>query len=439
MTDRALKDLLVSAKANLVGGCMGMFRMPDEVATVFHHGSGSRIFDVTGREYIDYVLGSGPLILGHAHPAVVHAVQQQVARGSTFFGLNEPVIRLAERIVKASPCAERVRFVSSGTEGTFAALRMTRAFTGREMVLKFEGGWHGAHDYAQQSAASDRAADIPSPVTDSGGIPSGATRTVLVAPFNDPDTACDLMRAHADELAAVIVEPLQRAIKPDPGFLQALREATAARGICLIFDEVVTGFRIAWGGAQERYGVVPDVAVFGKTISGGFPLAAVAGRADILDCADPGRKSEPDYAFVSGTANGNPIGTTAGLATLDELEKPGVYDHLHALPERLRAGLETLGREMGLPVSVIGDGPVLQTFFTEGPLSTYADSLKADAGAARAFGIEMIREGIFVNPGGKLYLSLAHTEADVDRTLEAARRSLQTMASRAKASRTGGQ
>ena len=431
MTDEALSDLLTRANANLVGGCMGMFRMPDEVATVFHHGSGSRIFDVRGREYVDYVLGSGPLILGHSHPAVVDAVQQQVARGSTFFGLNEPVIRLAERVVQASPCAEKIRFVSSGTEGTFAALRMARAYTGREMILKFEGGWHGAHDYAQQSSASTRAADIPSPVTDSGGIPSGATRTVLVAPFNDPAVATDLIRAHGSELAAVVVEPLQRAIRPEPGFLQALREATIECGACLVFDEVVTGFRIAWGGAQERYEVVPDVAVYGKTISGGYPLATVAGRADILDCADPRRRSEPDYAFVSGTANGNPIGTTAGLATLDELEKPGVYDHLHALPEQLAQGLEALGTEAGLPLKVIGDGPVLQVFFTEDPLRTYADCLKADAGAAKAFGTEMIREGIFVNPGGKLYLSLAHTRADVDLTLEAARRSLQTMASQA--------
>ncbi len=425
MSDEMLKDLLCRAGTSLVGGCMGMFRLPDEVATVFHHGSGSRIFDVTGREYVDYVLGSGPLILGHAHPAVVSAVQRQVALGSTFFGLNEPVIRLAERIVEASPCAQRVRFVSSGTEGTFAALRMARAFTGKEKILKFEGGWHGAHDYAQQSASSDRTADFPQPIPDSAGIPDGATRAVLVAPFNDSETATDLILKHAGELAAVIVEPLQRAIKPEPGFLQALREATEANGILLVFDEVVTGFRIAWGGAQERYGVVPDVAVFGKTISGGYPLASVGGRADVMDTADPRRKSEAVYTFVSGTANGNPVSTTAGLATLDELEKPGVYEHLHVLPSALAEGLETLGTELGIPLRVIGDGPVLQPFFIDGPIRNYADSLRADGAAARAFGIEMIRQGIFVNPGAKLYLSMAHTRADVDRTLEAARKALQ--------------
>lgn len=410
--------LLERADRYLAGGSLGMFRMPDEVATVFHRGEGSRLYDTNGREYIDYVMGSGPMILGHAHPAVVAAVREQVGLGSTFYGLNEPAIRLAERIVNAVPCGEQIRFTSSGTEATFSAIRLARAFTGREKILKFEGGWHGGHDYAQQSAAPPEPADYPAPVADSGGIPRGASQTVLVAPFNDPEVAADIVKTHSSELAAVILEPMQRAIRPQPGYLESLRAVTRARGVMLIFDEVVTGFRIAWGGAQERYGVVPDLAVYGKTISGGYPLAAVCGRTDVMACADRRRTSLP--VFISGTTNGNPISTTAGLATLDELEKEGVYPRLYALSDRLRAGLETVGRAMGFCFQVIGEGPVLQPFFTDATIRNHADTLKADVEAVRRFGIELIKRGIFVNPTGKLYLSLALSEDDIDRTLEAA-------------------
>ncbi len=418
--------LLERADRYLAGGSLGMFRMPEEVATVFHRGEGSRLYDVTGREYIDYVMGSGPLILGHAHPAVVAAVREQAGLGSTFYGLNEPAIRLAERIVNAVPCGEQIRFTSSGTEGTFSAIRLARAFTGREKILKFEGGWHGGHDYAQQSAAPSKPADYPAPVADSGGIPRGASQTVLVAPFNDPGAAADIVKTHGSELAAVILEPLQRAIRPEPGYLESLREVTRAQGVILIFDEVVTGFRIAWGGAQERYGVAPDLAVYGKTISGGYPLAAVCGRADLMACADRRQTSPP--VFISGTTNGNPISTSAGLATLDELEKEGVYPRLYALSDRLRTGLEALGKNLGLPLQVIGEGPVLQPFFTDADIRNHADTLQADTEAVQSFGIELIKRGIFVNPTGKLYLSLALSDDDIDRTLEAAGGALKEVA-----------
>ncbi len=424
MDNLSMRELLVKADRYLAGGCLGSFRMPDEVATVIQRGSGCRIYDVEGREYIDYILGSGPLILGHAHPAVVEAVQRQVALGSTFYALNEPAIRLAERIVDASPCGESIRFTSSGTEGTFSALRMARAYTGREKVLKFEGGWHGAHDYAQQSTTPTRPTDGPLPIPDSQGIPRAVGQSVLVASFNDTAAAVELIDSYADDLAAVIVEPFQRALRPAPGFLESIRKAASARGVVLVFDEVVTGFRIAWGGAQERYGVLPDVAVYGKTISGGYPMAAVCGRADVLACADPRRKGAAPYTFVSGTTNGNPVSAAAGLATLDVLETQGVYTRLYDVPSRLRRGLEALGAEFGLPLQILGEGPVLQPYFADGEIRNYADTLKADAAAARKLGIEMMKRGIFFNPGGKLYFSLAHTEADVDRTLEVARAAL---------------
>ena len=414
-----MEKLIDLAERYLVGGCFGMFRLPDEIATVFHRGQGSRIFDVTGKEYIDYVLGSGPLILGHAHPAIVAAVSKQAALGSTFYGLNEPAIRLAERIVEAAPCGGSLRYASSGTEGTFTALRLARAFTGKEKILKFEGGWHGAHDYAMQSAAPAQPAAYPVPTPDSDGIPKGASQTVLVSPFNDSEAAVQLIEAHAAELAAVIVEPLQRAIRPRPGFLESLKAITQAHGILLVFDEIVTGFRIAWGGAQERYGVVPDLAVYGKTISGGYPLAAVCGRQEVMALADPRHKAA-DYVFASGTMNGNPIGCAAGLVTLDELAKEGVYAHFYQISDRLKQGLESLAQDQGIPFQVIGEGPVLQAVFSDLPIHTHTDGLKANAAAAQRFGIEMIRRGVFVSPGGKLYLSQAHTAADIDQTLEVA-------------------
>ena len=429
MNDKRAQNLLDLAGDFLVGGCLGMFRLPDEVATVFHRGEGSRIFDVEGREYIDYVMGSGPLILGHAHPAVVAAVREQVGLGSTFYGLNEPAVRLAQRVVEASPCGELIRFTTSGTEGTFGALRLARAYTGREKVLKFEGGWHGAHDYAQQSASSSRPAEYPIPVTDSGGIPQGASQTVLVTPFNDPGAAAAVVKKHGDDLAAIIVEPLQRGIPPEPGFLERLREVSQACGALLIFDEVVTGFRIAWGGAQERYGVVPDLVVYGKTISGGYPLAAVCGRADIMAGADPRRKGAAEYVFISGTMNGNPVASRAGLATMDELEKEGTYTRLYEISDRLRQGLERLGQELDFPLQVTGEGPVLEPAFSREPIRTYADTLKADARTGQRFGVELVRRGIFVTPGKKIYLSLAHTAADVDRTLEVAEEALKAIRS----------
>jgi glutamate-1-semialdehyde 2,1-aminomutase len=418
------QDLLQRAERCIPGACLGMMPLPPDARMVMVRGQGSRIYDAAGKEYLDYMLGSGPLLLGHSRPEVVEAVQRQVAAGSTFFALNEPAIRLAEAIVEAAPCGEAIRFQTTGSEATFAALRLSRAFTGRDRVLKFEGGWHGGHDIGQLSAgiaAVTEPPPFPRSFPDCDGIPRGVLEDVLVAPFNDPATTAAIIEQHHRELAAVIVEPMQRALKPEPGFLEGLRTVTQKYGIVLVFDEVVTGFRLAWGGAQERYGVVPDLACYGKVIGGGYPLSAVAGKRELLQLADPRQKGSGRYCFLSGTLTGNPVACAAGLAALGVLRQPGTYDRLQEKGHRLAEGLRRTGANVGVPLQVLGDGPVLQVVFTDPrPLRNHRDLLRADRKAAVAFGYELIRRGVYCTPGGKLYLSLAHSEADLDRTVEIA-------------------
>jgi glutamate-1-semialdehyde 2,1-aminomutase len=421
-------ELLRKAERFLPGACLGMMSLPPDLRMVLVRGEGSKVHDAAGKEYIDYMLGSGPLLLGHAHPQVVEAVQRQAAAGSTFFALNEPAIRLAEAIAEAVPCGEAVRFQTTGSEATFAAIRLARAATGRDKVLKFEGGWHGGHDLGQLSGAPGRAFPFPEAVPDCDGIPAGSAHDVLVAPFNDAAATAALVEQHHRAIAAVIVEPMQRALRPEPGFLEALSTMTRRYGVVLIFDEIVTGFRLAWGGAQERYGVVPDLACYGKVIGGGYPVSAVVGKADLLRQADPGQKGRGKYCFLSGTLTGNPVACAAGLATLAVLRQSGVYERLHAVSQRLADGLRRAGAASSVPLQVLGDGPVLQVYFTDHqPLRNHRDLLRADKNRAVRFGLEMIRRGVYCTPGGKLYLSLAHSDEDIDRTVEIAQEVLKTL------------
>ncbi len=407
------------------GGSLGMFRPPLDPPPVVTHARGSRIFDARGREYIDFIMGSGPLILGHAHPTLISAVERQLTRGSTYYWLNEPIVELAEKIVQAAPCGGKVRFANSGTEATHHALRFARTFTGRERVLKFEGGYHGVHDYSLMSAGPKVAGGYPVAKPDSAGIPKGVAESVLVAPFNDGPAAVGLIEAHHQELAAVIVEPLQRALKPRGAFLAEVREATARFQIPLIFDEVVTGFRLAYGGAQEHYGVTADVAIYGKALTGGFSLAAICGRADILETSNPDRAGTGTHAYFSGTLNGNPLAAAAGLACLGELAKDGVLKNLHDRGERFMDEIREVGRSCGVPLQVAGDGPVLQPFFTERPVRDYPDTLTQDKALGLKVARQMWANGIMLVPNGKIYLSLAHSEEDLGRFLEALRQSLQ--------------
>jgi glutamate-1-semialdehyde 2,1-aminomutase len=311
------------------------------------------------------------------------------------------------------PGAEQVRFMSSGSEATFFALRVARAFRQRDKIMKFEGGFHGTHDYALMSVSPRSPKAFPAAMADSGGIPHAIGEEVLIAPYNDLATTEALIAAHHNELAAVIVEPYQRVIVPQPGFLSGLRAVTQRYGVPLVFDEIVTGFRFAYGGAQEYYGVVPDVAAFGKVLAGGFPLAAVAGRADIMHHFDAALEGSPDYVWQAGTLNGNPVAATAGLATLAELRKPGAYTKLFATGTRLKDGLAAAARKHGMPAQVSGEPPVFDIIFTDRPVVDYRATMTADRRRIALFNEECLRRGV-VKAVNKIYVSLAHSEADVD-------------------------
>ncbi|HXU90511.1 MAG TPA: aspartate aminotransferase family protein [Methylomirabilota bacterium] len=410
------KDLLERASRVLPGGVLGSHRSGPGLEFVVREGRGGHLYDVNGRRYIDYLLGSGPMVLGHAHPAVVEAVRRQMDRGTSYMLLNEPSIELAEEIVRAVPCAEQVRYTSSGSEATFFALRVARAFRKREKVMKFEGGFHGSHDYALMSVVPRSPKAFPAPMSDSAGIPHVLEGEVLIAPYNDLATTEALIATHHEELAAVLIEPYQRTIPPAPGFLEGLRKATRRYEVPLVFDEIVTGFRFAYGGAQEFYGVVPDLAAFGKIVAGGFPLACVAGPTAIMRHFDAALEGTPEYVWQAGTFNGNAISCAAGLATLAELRKPGTYQRLFRTGERLRDGLAAAVRRHGVVAQVSGEPPVFDLFFTDHPIVDYRATLTADRDKIKRFNQELVRRGV-VKAVNKIYISMAHTDADVDETI----------------------
>ena len=408
------RALIETARRVLPGGSFG--NMPGDL--IIAEGQGGRVRDISGNEYVDFLLGSGPMFAGHGQPEVLDAVREQLPRGTTFFANNEPGIRLAAEIVDAVACAEQVRFVSSGTEADLYAMRLARAFRGRDKILKFEGGYHGMSDYSLMSLAPKRPGNFPRPVPDSPGIPASVADEVLIAPFNDADAAEALIRARHDELGGVIVEPFQRLLPPAPGFLARLRAVTAEYGIPLIFDEVVTGFRFAYGGAQAYYGVTPDICTLGKIIGGGFPLAAIAGRADIMALFDRDTVGAERFLMQIGTLSGNPIAAAAGLATLAILRRPGAYERVFATGRALIAGMGAILKESGLPAQIIGEPPLFDVVFTDTPPHDYRGVLRGDADRARRVN-RSLRQGGVLKGESKYYVSLAHDEADVAHTLAA--------------------
>ncbi len=416
----AEKRLLEKARRYLPGGNGGNLSLPTELDFLASRGSGSHIFDVSGNEYVDWLMGSGPMVLGHAHPAVTEAVIKAVEDGSTFFATNDKAVELAEELVNAIPCAEQVRYTTSGTDACFNAMRACRAFTGKEKILKFEGGFHGTSDYALMSLTPPPSVEYPQAQASSGGIPKAIEDLMLIAPYNDLATTETIINAHLDDIAAVIVEPVQRVIAPRPGFLQGLRDLTNRHNIPLIFDEVVTSFRLAYGGGQEFYGVTPDLCTVGKIMGGGYPLAAVTGRTDILSVYDRNVSDSDTYVNQIGTLNGNPIACAAGLATLAVMRESETYPKMHGAGAAIRTALIDICNETGVPVQSCGEDAIFDVYFSEQPISNYRDTLSADGAMMTRFNTGLLERGV-LKGAQKYYPSAVHSDTDIEKTIEAIR------------------
>jgi glutamate-1-semialdehyde 2,1-aminomutase len=408
------QDWVDRAGAVLPAGGFGNF----DPGIVIREGRGARVWDEDGNEFIDYLIGSGPMILGHGRPEVLAAVREQLERGMTFFASNARGIELAEEICAAVACAEQVRFVSTGSEADMYAMRLARAHTGRDKVLKFEGGYHGMSAESLMSLAPTTLANFPRAVPDSAGIPECVRDGMLIAPFNDADFVRSLIAEHGRDIACVIVEPLQRLIPPQPGFLETLREETRKAGIVLVFDEVVTGFRLAYGGAQERYGVVPDLCTLGKVIGGGFPLAAIAGDRAIMAHFDKAAVGAEKFTYQIGTLSGNPVAAAAGLETMRILRQPGSYERLRLNGETIMAAIAKHLSAAGIDHQVVGDPVLFDVVFTPDRVTDYRAMARGDADRARAFN-RLLREQGILKPDSKFYISLALTDDDIAATVEA--------------------
>lgn len=387
-------------------------------------GKGSRIWDVDGNEYIDYVCSWGPLILGHAPPAVVQAIQAAAENGTSFGAPTELEIALARLITEAMPGVEMVRFVNSGTEATMSALRLARAATGRPLVIKFAGCYHGHVDSLLVAAGSGA---MTFGIPDSPGVPPAVAQTTLVLPYNDLAAVERAFASHGREIAAVIVEPVagnMGVVPPRPGFLEGLRQLTRDHGALLIFDEVITGFRLGYGGAQALYGITPDLTCLGKIIGGGLPVGAYGGRRDLMRLVAP-----VGPVYQAGTLSGNPLAMSAGIATLQALRQPGVYAQLEERAAALAEGLTAAARAAGVPVHCARAGSMLTLFFTDQPVVDYDTARQADTRRYAAFFRGMLDEGVYLAPSQfeALFVSLAHTPDDIAQTVAAAERVLRTL------------
>jgi glutamate-1-semialdehyde 2,1-aminomutase len=387
-------------------------------------GDGAFVQGVDGRRYLDYVQSWGALLFGHARREIVEAATQAAARGTSFGMPTEAEVELSERIVRLVPGVEMVRLVSSGTEAAMSAIRLARAFTGRPRILKFEGCYHG-HSDALLARAGSGVATFGLP--DSPGVTPGAAGDTLVAPYNDLHSVEEAFRAGGESIACVIVEPVAAnmgVVPPDPGFLPGLRALCDAHGALLIFDEVITGFRLAAGGAQAVYGVTPDLTCLGKVMGGGFPCAAFGGRRDLMEHLAP-----VGPVYQAGTLSGNPVAVAAGLAALTLIEELDPYPALEATASRLIEGLASSFRDAGVPVSINREGSLFSVFFAEEPVRNFADARRADHRRFARFFHSMLDGGVHLAPSGfeGWFLGTAHRDVEVDRTLEATRAALRKL------------
>ena len=410
--------LFADAQEVLVGGVNSPVRAFNGVGgePVFAvSGDGAWVTDSDGNRYVDYVLSWGPLIMGHAHPAVVEAVQAAMAKGSSFGMPTEAETMLARKIIQHVPSIEKVRLVNSGTEAAMSAIRLARGYTGRDLVVKMEGCYHGHADGLLVKAGSGLTTlGVPT----SPGVPDAYAACTLTIPYNDLAAAEEVFAQRGAEIACLALEPLpgnMGVVLPEPGYLEGLRELTRKHGALLLFDEVVTGFRLAYRGAQEYYGVIPDLVAYGKALGGGYPIGAFGGRADIMDIVTESRMNDDTYVWVASTLGGNPICTAAALAALGIFRQPGTYPHLHELGSYFRNELRCALDDHGITAQVIGDGPLAQVLFAAHDIVDYRTAHAADRTRGRKLMLELFGRGIFLNPmGTKLYLSLAHTEDTCD-------------------------
>ncbi len=382
----------------------------------FERGAGSKLFDIDGNMYIDYVGSWGPLILGHCHAAVMEALEKTLERGTSFGAPCPLEVELADKVCQAVPSVEMVRMTNSGTEATMSALRVARGFTGREKIIKFEGCYHGAVDGLLVQAGSGVATlSLP----DSPGVTRGASQDTILAPFNDLDAVRGVMDGEGEQVAAIIVEPVagnMGVVPPAAGFLEGLREVTRDNGALLVFDEVMTGFRVAFGGAQQLYGVIPDMTCLGKVIGGGLPVGAFGGRREIMETVAPAGST-----YQAGTLSGNPLAMAAGLATLMELERPGVYDELGKKSAALARGIaRAVSGTDGLCLNRVGS--MMTIFFTSGPVTGFGSARASDVSLFAAFYKHMLKQGVYLPPSQfeALFISLAHTSEDLEQTAAAA-------------------
>ena len=420
-------DALKRAEALMPGGVSSPVRAFKAVGgqpLFIASGSGSKIRDIDGNSFLDYVMSWGPLILGHAHPAVVEAVRKALEGGASFGAPTVREIELAERVTAAMPWIEQLRFVNSGTEATMSAIRLARAATGRPGVIKFEGCYHGHVDALLVKAGSG-AMTFGAP--SSPGVPEDTVRHTHIVPFNDLEAVRRTLDASAPEIAAVILEPVvgnMGCIPPGEGFLKGLAELCERHGVLLVLDEVMTGFRVARGGAAERYGIRPDLVTLGKVIGGGLPVGAYGGRRNLMQLVSP-----VGPVYQAGTLSGNPLAMAAGIATLDLLSAAGTYERLEAISRQLEQGLVKAAAEAGVAVRVQGVGSMLSLFFTDQPVTDCASALRCDTVRFGRFFGGMLRRGVYLPPSQfeAWFVSLAHSEEDIARTVEAAREALTSL------------
>ncbi|WP_082671023.1 glutamate-1-semialdehyde 2,1-aminomutase [Chloracidobacterium thermophilum] len=418
------ETLFEQARAVIPGGVnspVRAFRGVGGTPLFIRSAHGPYMTDVDGKRYVDYIGSWGPMILGHAHPEVLAAIRSVIERGTSFGAPTELEVEIAELIVSLVPSIEKVRMVSSGTEATMAAIRVARGFTGRRKIVKFIGCYHG-HGDAFLVKAGSGVATLGLP--DSPGVPAEISQQTITVPYNDLAAVEAAFAAYPDDIAAVIVEPVvgnMGCVPPQPGYLQGLRDLTQKHGAVLIFDEVMTGFRLARGGAQELYGVLPDMTCLGKVMGGGLPAAAYGGRADIMDCVAP---AGPVYQ--AGTLSGNPVAMTAGLTTLRLLQQPGVYEKLDRQAKKVSEGLLQLIRKAGFPVTLNRVGSMFTIFFTDGEVTDWDSASRSDTALFGRFFHAMLHEGVYLPPSQyeAAFMGLAHTDEVVEVTLAAAERAL---------------